>query len=840
MFRRLTRGKTTKRIFYFLLQKLARRLKNSDISRRFGKLLEIEIKRSDILQKLIDNTWYLKTNEDLANSNFSGQHHFLVHGQFEGRDPNPFFDLDWYQLNYKNELIENNLTPLLDYIQNQYCRNPNPIFATNKIIQELPEIGAINDNPLSDFLSKYSKFENRIFSNFDKFHSLIGLYYPEIYYPISCCMPNSYLPKVNNLFNKNKRTALIISVHNKWAYTQRCLDSIVRTNMLSKVDIYIIDDCSTDQTSKQLLKIPYLKKVLTNKTNLGYLKSVNLCYEYISMQDEKYDFIGLINNDVEFLANSLDFVLNQFDKNPSFGCISPKVIYPDGKIQEFGALLWDDGSASQLFHNLKFEEDTFLMTNHLMECSYVSAACTFIRTKTLNLLGQDLFDENFCPAYYEDVDLCLRIRQSGFKVGVFGGSYVIHHEGISHGTNLLLGIKAYQSINQGKLVKKWGNKLSKFSLSKNIPLKLVEDNTFLLNSNKKIILVIDDKLPNPMSGGGEARMLTILNQLKLRDFCIVFMPVGQHAISEDKNFYSNFGTRVERISKLDSAINEINYYAENGFETYCLISRPDTQLRLGNYIKYKLSNNTKFIFDCVDLFHTFPDEKDPKFVEFLHSISSYNYIWTVNEKEKIKIQKILPISENKIEVCPMLLDLNPNPIFEETQDLLLIGSLGHPPNQKMVLNVIHEVLPKFIDLKEKIYLKIVGVGWESWLKKEYPNLDLSNIIFKEYVPDISTEIRSSRIMIAPLTEGSGIKIKVLDSIRNGIPVIGSKIAWEGICESEEIKQIAVDDLNQYTKEINELYWNKDVWEEAQLKQSNYCDKINSKFLRIKLFANTND
>ena len=94
-------------------------------------------------------------------------------------------------------------------------------------------------------------------------------------------------------------------------------------------------------------------------------------------------------------------------------------------------------------------------------------------------------------------------------------------------------------------------------------------------------------------------------------------------------------------------------------------------------------------------------------------------------------------------------------------------------------------------------------------------------------------------MIAPLSEGSGIKIKVLDSIRNGVPVIGSNTAWEGICEAFEMDNISISEHSDYVSEIEKLYWNKSAWEETQERQSIYCYRINSKFLANKFFESLN-
>ena len=169
MFNKLTLGRTVRRIGKNLLLKSAYSLGNIDFllkTIRFLKTARTEARNSD---GLIDQVWYSRTNEDLVHSSLSGKQHFISHGQFEGRDPNPFFDSDWYQLNYERELSLAKTNPLRDYVENKYSRNPNPVFATNKIINELPEVGARNDNPLVDFLSKYAVTDNRVFSNFDYF-----------------------------------------------------------------------------------------------------------------------------------------------------------------------------------------------------------------------------------------------------------------------------------------------------------------------------------------------------------------------------------------------------------------------------------------------------------------------------------------------------------------------------------------------------------------------------------------------------------------------------------------------------------------------------------------------
>ena len=69
------------------------------------------------------------------------------------------------------------------------------------------------------------------------------------------------------------------------------------------------------------------------------------------------------------------------------------------------------------------------------------------------------FDETFVPAYYEDSDLAFEVRKHGYKVVYQPLSVVVHFEGISNGTDLSSGQKAYQVANQSKFYEKWNGEL---------------------------------------------------------------------------------------------------------------------------------------------------------------------------------------------------------------------------------------------------------------------------------------------------------------------------------------------------------------------------------------------
>ena len=76
-----------------------------------------------------------------------------------------------------------------------------------------------------------------------------------------------------------------------------------------------------------------------------------------------------------------------------------------------------------------------------------------LRTELLRELGG--FDEHYAPAYYEDTDLAFRVRERGFEVRVQPTATIVHHEGITSGTDLASGSKRFQVINRQKFLRRW-------------------------------------------------------------------------------------------------------------------------------------------------------------------------------------------------------------------------------------------------------------------------------------------------------------------------------------------------------------------------------------------------
>ncbi len=211
--------------------------------------------------------------------------------------------------------------------------------------------------------------------------------------------------------------SVIIPVFNNVKLTLECLSSIRQhTPADIAVEILIADDASTDETQTLLQSVSNIKYI-RNEQNLGFLLNCNNALDQVTGT-----FTVYLNNDVQVTAGWLEALLSTFDDFENVGAVGPKFVYPSGHLQEAGASLAVDGTATMVGLNGDPDEPRY---NYTRRVDYVSGACLLTPTDLLKKLGG--FSEDFLPCYCEDSDLCMNIRGAGYDIYYNPGSTIIHH-----------------------------------------------------------------------------------------------------------------------------------------------------------------------------------------------------------------------------------------------------------------------------------------------------------------------------------------------------------------------------------------------------------------------------
>ena len=136
---------------------------------------------------------------------------------------------------------------------------------------------------------------------------------------------------------------------------------------------------------------------------------------------------------------------------PDAGVVGGKLLYPDGRVQEAGAMVFRDGSAAKFG---AFDPAlTAPIYNFVRDVDYCSGA--LLATPRALFEELDGFDVAYSPGYYEDTDYCFRVREHGLRVIYQPASVIVHVEGGTAGLDVNTGMKRYQVLNHQRFVERW-------------------------------------------------------------------------------------------------------------------------------------------------------------------------------------------------------------------------------------------------------------------------------------------------------------------------------------------------------------------------------------------------
>ena len=275
--------------------------------------------------------------------------------------------------------------------------------------------------------------------------------------------------------------SIIIPVFNQFDYTYNCLKAIYQNSGDSvSYEVIIADDCSTDLTMN-IEKYFSNIRVINAQENIGFLKNCNNASKFA-----KGEILHFLNNDTQVQKNWLLPLLELLRSDDKIGIVGSKLLFENGLLQEAGGILWDDASA----WNFGSKNDpVFPEFNYVKEVDYVSGASLMVKKSIWENIGG--FDESLAPAYCEDSDICISIRNLGFKVMYQPASVVIHFEGVTNGNDISGIKKQYQINNQKKIYQKWKNVLANENFPNGEHIFHARDKS----KNKKTVLIIDQYVP---------------------------------------------------------------------------------------------------------------------------------------------------------------------------------------------------------------------------------------------------------------------------------------------------------------------------------------------------------
>ena len=250
--------------------------------------------------------------------------------------------------------------------------------------------------------------------------------------------------------------SIVIPTKNQFKLLKQCIDSLLEKTSYPHFELLIIDNQSNDPVT-----LEYLEQLasIENIRILHYPHAFNYsAINNFAVKQSKGSLIALLNNDTEIIHSDwLTEIVTQACR-PDIGCVGAKLIYPDGTIQHGGVILGIYGTASHAHKHFPNDHTGYfnrLITVH--NVSAVTAACLVMRKDVFNQVGG--FDEVNLKVAYNDVDLCLKVLQQGYRNLWTPYAELIHHESKSRGKKRSWWQRRKLNKEGLFLKKKWGSLL---------------------------------------------------------------------------------------------------------------------------------------------------------------------------------------------------------------------------------------------------------------------------------------------------------------------------------------------------------------------------------------------
>lgn len=596
--------------------------------------------------------------------------------------------------------------------------------------------------------------------------------------------------------------SIVIPTYGKYAWTIQCLNSVILTTSKIPVEIIVIDDASPDKSGKKLSRIPGIT-VIRNPNNLGFLGSSN-----VGINAATAPQVVLLNNDTIVKFGWLEAMLDAM-QDPQTGLVGAKLVYPDGRLQEAGGIIFQDASGWN-FGRLENPYDPEY--NYRREVDYCSGAAIMVRREILLETGG--FDEHFAPAYYEDTDLAFTVRSMGYKVIYEPRAEVIHFEGISHGTDENVGAKAYQVSNRKKFLTKWSQELAEHDVRLILPV--ARSATRLSRKNRTILYL--DAYPMWNHDAGSNRLIEILRSLRRRNFEIIFVPTHRYAQYPYYRDLSDAGILMWHGDTLSAR----DYISQVSQDIRLVIAARPTNVEVFVKEFSDLLPDKPLVFDTIDL-HFLRDQRSRE----LRGITQNRFQDYLFEQEKERELAMVRLADTTVVVSTMekelLKELEPTSrvellsiVHKKSQEeyaitgregLLFVANFSHVPNVDGLDWFLSEVYPLIQNHLGNVPINIIGQNPPLRLKREaYPS-----VIFHGWVEDLAPHYRSARVAIAPLRFGAGVKGKIGEAMSLGVPVVMTSVGAEGMHIVEGETAIVRDDPSGFAQAIIRLLKDDALW-----------------------------
>lgn len=621
---------------------------------------------------------------------------------------------------------------------------------------------------------------------------------------------------------EDPRLSVIIPVYNHWELTSACLASLLETaNPSLPFEVIVVDDASSDATLHAAAIFPGLR-IIRLEQNQGYIAA---CNAGAAIARGKY--LLLLNNDTIICPGCLDALASMLDKRPDVAIVGAKLLFDDGRVQDGGGIIWNDGSTDRFGQDAPFSAEYLCYPR---EVDYICGACLMVRKDFWENTGG--YDIRYGRGYYEDSDLAMRARASGQCAMLEPAALVVHSEHASMGNYAEKAIAHNRHLFQAK----WHAELDAFHLSPppvvslhhgmaNACRRLTPEGIIRRTEGKLNILYYSPWPTHPTQHGNQSSMVNFGVYFQQQGHTVHFAVLSNMLSEEQAELMRQFWGGLDLLDNSNTfppaedpevGIPWDAWYEDGlGEQILALCLKYDIDIVFCSYIFQckilefvpahilkvidthdKMGNRFAMLKEHgvpIHFFSTYPeteggllrradlvvarrDEERDYFNQYIGrditvTIPHCNRQQFLEQKYNSLTAVGIVASENYIN-CMLILDFL-KALQEELSGKPCPFSVNIAGN---VARYYDKVTPEQRLLFDLPYVHLVG-----------------------YVPHIEDFYRAQSIISTPVTMGTGINTKTVEAFSYGVPVISTVCGSKGTTSTEPYHQYPDDDLRQLVR-----------------------------------------
>ena len=768
---------------------------------------------------LFDRDWYLAEHPDVAAAGADPVLHYYWTGAAAGFDPHRLFDTDWYRATYPDCAGRNPLAHYVD-LGSGLGHDPHPLFEAARFLGgRAPNAAtALEDylaapataNGLFDPALYVAEYPDAGHSGLDPlaFYAHFGAARGDAPHPLfdaawyagrhpglapadalahylrigapageaSCALlegrarPFTCGDEPAVAAAASPDASVIVPVYGHLFETYRCLCAVLWRSGGVALEVIVADDRPSAPVAPLLARFAGVT-LRRNPTNLGFLRSCNQ-----AAREARGRHLVFLNNDTEVGADWLAPLVALADADASVGMVGCKLLEPDGRMQEAGGIFRSDGWGEPYGRGEDADRGEF---GFVRDVDCVTGACFLVPRATWEAVGG--FDEAYAPAFYEEFDLAVALRQRGLRVVYQPASVVTHLGSASYGAETR---DRQSSLNHARFCRKWAAWLATRS-----PPGARQFTARDTRAYAGVALVIDDRVPEPDRHAGGLTLFQYLMLLRDLGLKVVYCPAD---LTPHQPYTRTLQQRGIEVVHAPDTLE--GWLSRNGREVdHVWIARPSLATAWLPVLRRETGASI--------LYYT----HDLHYLRELRRFELDGDWWARQESQRLQAEEFAVFATADVVMSPSAEEAEivraevptsavraippylfasaavppPPPeaaAFADRHDIVFVGGFAHTPNVDAALWLAGEIFPL---VRARVpHARLVILGDKP--PPEVRALAGTEVEVTGYVPDLAPYYAVARMSLSPLRYGAGVKGKVVGSLQAWVPVVTTPIGAEGI------------------------------------------------------------